>query len=483
MVDRAIDLLAGAKGFVEACFERRDGAAMCAFVDQSAFSMCGCEGLFSLGDGQARPVLEALCRQVDAFGIHMVHHECHVAQRRDARAVTVSRIRLSMRGRARPDGRFQESECRLSLVFSLIDDSWFIEHAHVSMCEGMQGPAAGLAFLQSHTAFPGSDRVSEWERYKIVAELADDVVFDHDILADKVTLTIARFSEERGMVRECFVIEQYRRTFEERDFVHPADLERYRADRRALELQGDAPGWEERPYLLEYRLRFRGGCADFFGRTDSYVHRRIIGRRLCDAERNPVRYVGKIVDVTEEVQLVQQSQTDALTGAYNRTYLSLRLADLARAKQPDVLFAFLLVDVDCFKAVNDQLGHLMGDELLRGLVRLARSLFRESDVVARLGGDEFMVFMPDVYDPAIVDEKSAALIERFGEFARGRGAPSGVSLSVGEVVVRDVPSFEEVYRRADIALYWAKTHGKNCGARYEDGMEYPSASGPLVSKR
>lgn len=170
---------------------------------------------------------------------------------------------------------------------------------------------------------------------------------------------------------------------------------------------------------------------------------------------------------------MQQLQTDALTGACNRTYLLSRLADLTRAKQPDVAFAFLLVDVDCFKAVNDNLGHLIGDDVLVGLVGIAKLLFRESDVVARLGGDEFMVFMADVYDPAIVSEKSAALIEYFGDLTCACGAPPEVGLSVGEVVAFDVPSFEEVYRRADIALYWAKAHGKNCVARYEDGMEYP----------
>lgn len=471
MADQAFDLLTKARSFIDACFGRCDEAAANAYVTDS-FSMCGFETSAASGELRAHRALEEVCGLVRAADARLVFCECRMAHASCDHALAVSRIRLNVRNRAYSDGFFLEREHQLTIAFALVENSWLIEHVHISVCDGLQGPVIGLHRTSAQSMEQVRRESLERDRYKIVAELTDDVVFEYDVLEDRLTLASACFDRDRGMVRDRLVIEQYGGSVREEEFVHPDDLGRYRSDRSMLELPGGAPGWEERPYSLEYRLRPCGGDGSFV-EADSYAHRRVVGRRFLGSDGRPVKHVGKIMDVTEEVKLVQQLQTDALTGACNRTYLLSRLADLTRAKQPDVAFAFLLVDVDCFKAVNDNLGHLIGDDVLVGLVGIAKLLFRESDVVARLGGDEFMVFMADVYDPVIVSEKSAALIEYFGDLTCACGAPPEVGLSVGEVVAFDVPSFEEVYRRADIALYWAKAHGKNCVARYEDGMEYP----------
>ena len=203
------------------------------------------------------------------------------------------------------------------------------------------------------------------------------------------------------------------------------------------------------------------------------MHQRVMGRRIYDAEGRLVRYVGKIVDVSEEYELLEQSSIDALTKAYNRSYLQGRLREYCSSKQPDVSYACLLADVDYFKSVNDQFGHLVGDNLLTAFVDTARTLFRSSDIVARLGGDEFMVLMRDVYDPRVAMERSEALIGAFRTMAADRGFPHDVSLSVGVVVERDPHPFSELYRRADIALYRAKAEGKNRAVSYLEGMAYP----------
>lgn len=468
------------RGFVEACYERGDLDATLAYLDPSRATCFGyVADLHAFNSDDVARLLEASCAYARRIGSRIVSHECHLTYRNEACAVVLS----SLRTRATKGDAADEYVRRLTFVYAPVGDEWLVVHVHSSAPDTPEGEAASRGMTARDVGAVDVDAVLsqakiERERYEIVSELSDDIIYEYDVVRDTLHLFSTRFGENPNIRRNKVVVEHCKSTLDPSGFVHPDDRERYVADTRLLSQAKPEPGTEHDAYAYVYRLRPVFFFDDCKGDRDTYVHQRVLGRRIYDSEGRLVKYVGKIVDVSGEYELLEQSSTDSLTRAYNRSYLQSRLREYCASKQPDVSYACLLADVDCFKSVNDQFGHLVGDELLTSFADTARALFRTSDVVARLGGDEFMVFMRDVYDPRVAMERSEALIAAFRSAAADRGLPHDVSLSVGVVVSQDPHPFSELYRRADIALYRAKAEGKNCAVAYLEGMAYPEGGCP-----
>ncbi len=466
--------------FVEACYERGDLDAALACLDPVHATCYGYASELHAFDADAvARLLDASCAFARRIGSRIVSHECHLSYRNESCAIVLSNLRTrATKGDADDEPSHDEYARRLTFVYVPVGDDWLIVHMHSSAPDASGGPLASRSMTGRDVGAVDLDAVLsqakvERERYEIVSELSDDVIYEYDVALDTLYLFSTRFGDSPDIRRNKIVVEHCLDTLDPEGFVHPDDRERYIADAHMLAQAQPKPGTEHDAYAYVYRLRpvfFFGG---YKGEREGYVHQRVMGRRVYDAEGRLVRYVGKIVDVSEEYELLEQSSTDALTRAYNRSYLQGRLREYCASKQPDVFYACLLADVDYFKSVNDQFGHLVGDNLLTAFVDTARALFRTSDIVARLGGDEFMVFMRDVYDPRVAIERSEALIGAFHAMAAGRGFPCDVSLSVGVVVECDPHPFSELYRRADIALYRAKAEGKNRAVSYLEGMAYP----------
>lgn len=152
--------------------------------------------------------------------------------------------------------------------------------------------------------------------------------------------------------------------------------------------------------------------------------------------------------------------TDALTGLYNARYFKDRLEkEVARADRYEREVALLIVDSDALKHVNDRLGHAAGNDLLVSLASTIREHVRATDLVARFGGDEFVVLMPET-------DRDAALAtaERIRAAAYAASGVAGVERSVSVGVAthpRSATSADELFQRADDALYQAKRSGKN----------------------
>ncbi|QNM97966.1 diguanylate cyclase domain-containing protein [Chitinimonas koreensis] len=163
-----------------------------------------------------------------------------------------------------------------------------------------------------------------------------------------------------------------------------------------------------------------------------------------------------------EARLRHQAEHDALTGLPNRRAFMALLEDgLAQARRPQ---AVLFLDLDGFKAVNDQHGHESGDELLRQFAARIRSCVRDSDVVARLGGDEFVLLLRGLNDGATDAERVARqIIGRMADPFELTGTTVGVTTSVGVALHRpgDQATPDALLQRADAAMYIAKRAGKN----------------------
>jgi diguanylate cyclase (GGDEF)-like protein len=157
-------------------------------------------------------------------------------------------------------------------------------------------------------------------------------------------------------------------------------------------------------------------------------------------------------------QLHNAASTDGLTGVLNRRMFDEHLGrELARAERTSGSIAVALVDLDHFKRVNDEHGHLIGDEVLRVAASALQSATRSTDVVARYGGEEFAVVLVGA---TLSDARAAA--ERLRASLVSAQAPVSISGSVGVAISRDgSATVLSLLGAADRALYRAKAAGRN----------------------
>ena len=182
-------------------------------------------------------------------------------------------------------------------------------------------------------------------------------------------------------------------------------------------------------------------------------------------------------DVTERettlAHLRYLASHDPLTGLANRTLLLDELDALLLDGEAAKRAGLLLVDLDGFKTVNDKFGHTIGDELLRAVSARLRSLTSENDTVARLGGDEFAILRPcdPAGAPGIV-ELGTRILESFRSPFEVDPHRLKVGASIGIAAAPEHPaSPDQVLRQADLALYRAKSEGRNRVAVFESAME------------
>lgn len=188
---------------------------------------------------------------------------------------------------------------------------------------------------------------------------------------------------------------------------------------------------------------------------------------VMSAEGDVTHFVGVINDVTEarhyERRLHHLAHHDPLTGLANRTLLQERLKQAIEfAERNKMVGALAFMDLDNFKHINDNLGHEVGDVVLRETAARLRANMREEDTVARVGGDEFVLVINDQGSP----EQVADLVERIRRSVSAPVAAGGTEVvpgtSIGVALFpRDGATADKVMRAADAAMYHAKAMGKN----------------------
>ena len=167
----------------------------------------------------------------------------------------------------------------------------------------------------------------------------------------------------------------------------------------------------------------------------------------------------------DNARLEALAHTDPLTQTLNRRALTVRLtAELERARRYDSVLTLLMLDLDHFKKVNDTHGHLVGDEVLREVALLLQNAVRSVDVVARYGGEEFVIVLPET-----AEEGGVVFADRIRErveaevFGQAEKVKLKLTASIGVANYPSprVESVEDLFARADAALYRAKADGRN----------------------
>lgn len=200
------------------------------------------------------------------------------------------------------------------------------------------------------------------------------------------------------------------------------------------------------------------------------------GTPMLDDKHKFLGFRGVGSDITEKrkssEKIAYLARFDTLTSLPNRLQLTEALsAALSYADQWRTRCALLMVDLDRFKAINDSLGHMVGDKLLAQVSSRLQSLMGEGQLCGRLGGDEFAIVINDVRDGKVIRDLSLRIIEQLSEPYSVDNNTLYVGASVGSAMgPRDGSSVEELMRNADLALYRAKDVGGGEHCHFEPAL-------------
>jgi diguanylate cyclase (GGDEF)-like protein/PAS domain S-box-containing protein len=195
-------------------------------------------------------------------------------------------------------------------------------------------------------------------------------------------------------------------------------------------------------------------------------------RRIDDAAERLTRFAElaalSVGAIAERARLEHDAAVDPLTGLANRRVFAARLrSEISRSRRHGRRLSLVMIDLDHFKRVNDTLGHPEGDRVLREVAARIAAVARMDDTVARLGGEELAWILPETGAEAAFQ---AAERLRAAIGGAGDGDLGGITASMGVAELTPGAEADDLYRRADEALYWAKGHGRDRVAVYSPAM-------------
>lgn len=279
------------------------------------------------------------------------------------------------------------------------------------------------------------------ERYEVLAEFSDTVLFEYSYPRDTLELT----PNARGMfsLRSLTAVGYLAKGIPLIDF--------FEDDYARVHLMFEKPAPPNELRTTTCRARVLSGEYRWFSFTCRYLYE----------SAQPYMAVGKIVDITKQREteelLTRKSQIDGLTKTLNKVTFQEKMAALLPVTDKGLLF---VIDMDRFKQINDEHGHSMGDRVLEGVAQSLLDVFRHRDPVGRIGGDEFVAFLAGADDAAVIQAKREALESLIAEASRSLGVPIAMSIGVARYP-QDGATYQELFDAADQAMYDEKNKGRD----------------------
>lgn len=283
------------------------------------------------------------------------------------------------------------------------------------------------------------------ERHQIIMDQTTDILFEWDIQADTMIFS-GNWEKKFG----CPPVTQHvSRLFWQAPYILPEDQPLF------TKLLSRIRGGE---HYAEEEIRILNG-------KQNAVWCRIRITGLTDKTGRAVRAVGAILDIDAEKKkaqsLMERAQRDMLTKLYNKGSSQEYIQAVLASNVPGKMAALMIIDLDNFKHMNDTMGHLFGDALLSEVAHSIQKQFRSEDIVGRVGGDEFLVFLGQIPNTALAEQKAVQVMKAIGEMAVQELTEVELSCSIGIAVYPECgQTYHELFQRADQALYRAKNQGK-----------------------
>ncbi|NFO04567.1 diguanylate cyclase [Clostridium botulinum] len=283
------------------------------------------------------------------------------------------------------------------------------------------------------------------ESYRVIMEQTDDIIFEWDINKDRITYS-----------------DNWNHKFNYRPVIKGKDLETlniiYEEDKEKFnEIIEEIRNTNE---YRECEVRLRKNY------SGEYIWCKFRINVILDDKNCPIKAIGVITDIDHEKRenekLLFKAQRDSLTEIYNKITSQDMIEECINNSIEGDKHVLFIIDVDDFKSINDTLGHLIGDSVLKDISIKITEIFNENSIIGRIGGDEFIVFLKNIESENCIYKKAEQLVKGFGESYTGKVDIYKVSGSIG---IARYPengiTFEELFLNADKALYCAKKQGKD----------------------
>ena len=293
----------------------------------------------------------------------------------------------------------------------------------------------------------------EQERYRLATELSNDVIMNYSIVDDTLNIS-ENFRQYYGGATRITGFSK-EKTWEH-GYVFEEDIEKVAEIVRIIIMKGGN---------VDTQIRIKNS-------EGKYVWCRLICMPVQDKYGENKEYIGKLINIdTEKNDLLKaekKAMTDPLTKAFNKEFTRIKIQDYIN-NNPDKKGMLLLVDIDKFKSINDNYGHLMGDNIIIEVVTQVTRAFRSNDIVGRIGGDEFVVFVCNVNNPEDQIKQAQKLHAVLRQPATFDGVTINKSASIGIAIYPDhALTYEGLIECADKALYRVKGSGRDAFIIYDE---------------
>ena len=282
-------------------------------------------------------------------------------------------------------------------------------------------------------------RINQWDFFLWMSRTAGFFVFDYDPINDKMHLSPS-----------CASV------------LHlPETIQDFRTASKRLDSPLEKLGIHFLVQAIQKNDITQELCLTYA--NDRTCFYRVNSHKFYDKNHLKVRRItGFFSDITshtvKEQQLRQKAATDQLTGVYNRGAIH----DLIRiALKKGIPGAFIMLDIDYFKTINDSSGHQAGDKVLQHVVQILREHIRHTDIIGRMGGDEFCLYLPNIPSKDYAQKLCERICDTIPSSIHYGTEDHPVTLSVGGTISHPQDTFTSLYSRADNALYQSKRQGRN----------------------